>query len=117
MGDEASVVVHPMIDIPFRVQPATTSTSERRIAHAVAAVLEVTGETAEEVGVRIGLDREVVPAEARLQVPSLADALAWTQLARDGVVVAIGVGDDHPVGNPAEIGDDQYDRLVVDVVA
>src|SRR5262245_6053473 len=50
--------------------------SEGWIAHAVAAVFQVAGETAQEAGIRIRHDREVVPAEALLELPSLAVAVA-----------------------------------------
>src|SRR5262245_41057204 len=49
---------------------------EGRIAHAVAAVLEVTGDAAEKIGIPVGRDREIVPAEALLDLPPLAATLA-----------------------------------------
>ena len=68
--------------------PPGSDASERWIAHAVAAVFQVAGETAQEAGIRIRHDREVVPAERLLELPALAVAVAGPQQARDGVVVS-----------------------------
>src|SRR5437762_6708354 len=46
------------------------SAAERRIAHAVAIVLEMPGDTAQEIRVVIRLDDQVVPAERRSQRPA-----------------------------------------------
>src|SRR5215510_811371 len=77
----------------------------------------MTGETPEEAWIRAGDDREVVPAEAFLEVPPLAVALARAQLASHRLVVAVRVGDGDPGRHPANVGDGQDDRVVVRVVA
>src|SRR5262249_45754548 len=77
--------------------------SERGIAHAVPPVLQVAGEAPQVAGIRAGLDREIVPAEAGLEREPRVEALARTQLALDlVVVVAVGVRGGHPdaVGPP-----------------
>src|SRR4029077_16593387 len=82
----------------------------------VSPVLDVAGETAQEVFVRVHLDREIVPAEARPERPALAEALTRTQDMRDRAMV-VDVRDGHPAGDAPEVGDAQNDVAVVAVVA
>src|SRR5262245_11047281 len=115
MTRRALVVVHPAALLSVRW--IAIATAQGRVAHAVTTVFEMTGEATQKARIRIGHDREVVPAKAILELPLLADALSRAQEACDRVVVAVRVRDRHPAGNAAEVDDVQDDRVVVDVVA
>ena len=90
---------------------------QHRHPRAVAAVLEVTGNAAEKAGIRVDRDRQIVPAEALLELPALSVTLARAEQAGEGVVVTVCVVDRHPLRELAEIGDPEDDRFVVDVIA
>src|SRR5438128_3481065 len=53
--------------------PSLTLTPESRIACAVPAVFHVTGQAPEELRIRVGLHRDVVPAEARKDLDAHID--------------------------------------------
>jgi hypothetical protein len=75
----------------------------------------VTRETLSKAGVRIGLDRKVIPAESSLQPPEFPQVLTWFQMV-GGRFVVVGVQNAEVMDFLTAIVDLQRDTVSIQVV-
>ena len=75
----------------------------------------MTRETLSKAGVRIGLDRKVIPVESSLQPPEFPQVLPWFQKAGDRFV-GVGIQDAEVMDFLTAIMDLQRDTVTIEVV-
>src|SRR5579871_5999126 len=87
--------------------------ADRRVARARLAVLDVTGNVADEGGVLVAGHGQVVPAVGAVQVGVVGCAGAGPQVVRVRLVDAVCIGHGEPCRGGAVVGQGELDALLV----